>query len=85
MRPIDADALLEKIDTEREILVKDGRLGTEHILVHCVREFVETAPTVDIVLCKECMYYNGETHGCKRNPSVMPWEENDFCSYGEKL
>ncbi len=47
MRPIDADALLEKIDTERDILVKDGRLGTEHILVHYVRNFIEDAPTID--------------------------------------
>lgn len=49
MRLIDADALLQKIDTERDILVKDGRLGTEHILVHYVREFIEDAPTVDAV------------------------------------
>ena len=44
MRLIDADALLEQIDTEREILVQDGRLGAEHILVHYVREFIEDAP-----------------------------------------
>ena len=49
MRLIDADALLEQIDTERDILAMDGRLGTEHILVHYVREFIENAPTVDAV------------------------------------
>lgn len=36
-----------------------------------------------IVRCKNCMYYNAETKGCERNPSVEAWEENDYCSYGE--
>ena len=31
--------------------------------------------------CKDCKYYNAETKGCKRNPSVEAWEENDYCSY----
>ena len=47
MRLIDADALLEQIDTERDILAMDGRLGAEHILVHYVREFIEDAPTAN--------------------------------------
>lgn len=33
--------------------------------------------------CKDCKHYNAETKGCKRNPSVEAWEENDFCSYAE--
>lgn len=38
-----------------------------------------------IVRCKNCMHYNAETKGCKRNPSVEAWEENDYCSYGEEV
>lgn len=58
MRLIDADALIEKIDTEREILVKDGRLGTEHILVHYVREFIEDAPTIGTLEgCEGCKHW----------------------------
>lgn len=37
-----------------------------------------------IVLCKDCDWFNSMTHGCNRNPSVAPWEETDFCSYGER-
>ena len=37
----------------------------------------------EIVRCKDCKHYNFETHGCKRNPSVEPWWEDDFCSYRE--
>lgn len=39
---------------------------------------------VEIVRCKMCKYYNGETKGCTRNPSVEKWENDDYCSYGER-
>ena len=38
----------------------------------------------NIVLCKDCKHRNGETNGCNRNPSVEPWKEKDYCSYGER-
>ena len=41
-------------------------------------------PLIDIVRCGECKYFNEETHGCNRNPSVNAWWESDFCSYGER-
>ena len=72
MRLIDADALLEKIDTEREILVKDGRLGTEYILVHYVREFIEDAPTVDAVEVGK-QAFSGEM-------KLMPAEDATFAN-----
>ena len=31
--------------------------------------------------CYWCAYWNSETKGCKRNPSVQAWEEDDYCSY----
>ena len=37
--------------------------------------------TIDTKCCKNCVHYNAETKGCKRNPSVEKWEEEDFCSY----
>ena len=33
--------------------------------------------------CGFCRYWNAETHGCKRNPSLEPWWEDDYCSYWE--
>lgn len=92
MRLIDADALLEKIDMERDILVKDGRLGAEHIVTHYVRNFIEDAPTADVVevvRCKDCKHYKDIFCGlhvqayCDREGREMR-KPSDFCSYGEK-
>jgi len=41
-------------------------------------------PLIDIVRCGECKWWNEETHGCNRNPSVGAWWKSDFCSYGER-
>lgn len=43
------------------------------------------ADVVEVIRCKDCVHWNSETNGCKRNPSVQPWYENDFCKYGEKM
>lgn len=37
-----------------------------------------------VVRCKDCRWWNGETKGCKRNPSVEAWQEDDFCKYGKR-
>ena len=83
MRMIDADALIKQIDTERERLVKIGLLGSEHLLVHYVREFIEDAPTIeprhgllipDATLprkgCYHCMFREGNL--CKFLPASVP-------------
>ena len=49
---------------------------------------IKDAPTVDaveVVRCKDCKYWNGETNGCARNPCVVALRKNDFCSYGERV
>lgn len=87
MRLIDADALLEKIDTERDILVKDGRLGTEHVVVRYVRNFIEDAPTVDaveVIRCAECKRagtWFGRTMKCKRWNQLV--DMSFYCGDGE--
>ena len=56
-------------------------------LSHAQRD-VALLPSADVepvVRCKDCIDWNSETLGCKRNPSVSPWWENDFCSYGERM
>ena len=48
----------------------------------------ETAPSAEkteLVRCKDCKHWNGETHGCTRNPSVEPWFESDYCNYGARM
>ena len=37
----------------------------------------------EAVTCKNCKHWNGETKGCKRNPSAEAWLPNDYCSYAE--
>ena len=39
---------------------------------------------LDLVRCGECKWWNEETHGCNRNPSLNAWWETDFCNYGER-
>ena len=50
MRSVDADAILEKIDKEREYLIARGQIGAEHILVKYCRDFIEDAQTIPLRL-----------------------------------
>lgn len=45
---------------------------------------LEDAPSIDIVRCRECKYWNMVSNGCMRNPSVEGWQDDDFCSYGSR-
>ena len=48
MRLIDADALLAKVDEEREYLKARGLLGAEHVLTKDFRNLIEDAPTAEM-------------------------------------
>ena len=48
MRLIDADAVVEQADKEREYLKTRGLLGAEHVLTKYLRNLVEDAPTVEM-------------------------------------
>ena len=37
-----------------------------------------------VVRCKECKFWVSNWEGCRRNPSVEHWREEDFCNYGER-
>ena len=47
VRLIDANALLARVDEEREYLKARGQLGAEHILVHNFRDLIDNAPTIE--------------------------------------
>ena len=76
-RYIDADAL--ECDTEWSDY-HDGFTAYSQLEI-------DTAPSIDIVRCKECKHRNercgmGERRWCERlNMSTIP---DDFCSYGER-
>lgn len=73
-RYIDADAL-----NIYNISPADG-----FMVMGVTEEDIDLAPSIDIVRCQDCKYWNYEMSGCKRNPSVVAWRDNDFCSYGER-
>lgn len=50
--------------------------------IYCSPQIAENVKVV--VRCKDCRWWNSETKGCKRNPSVEAWYETDFCKYGER-
>ena len=52
VRLIDANALLKRVDEEREYLKARGQLGAEHILVHNFRDLIDNAPTIN--KCDNC-------------------------------
>ena len=40
---------------------------------------------VPVVRCKDCRYYESENHNCVDEMGYARiWEENDFCSFGER-
>lgn len=48
-----------------------------------IGEIIDSVPSVlaERDTCYTCEYWNSETKGCKRNPSVEEWTETDYCSY----
>ena len=97
MRQIDADALLDAIDRERETLIEEGRTGAEHVVVHHARRLIEDMPTVDavrVVRCKDCWYFQannaeeGDWSGCCTN-AYLPMNGTTvdgwwFCADGRR-
>lgn len=45
---------------------------------------IMTAPSIDIVRCKECKHWMSHFHRCSRNACAKPWYANDYCNYGER-
>ena len=81
MRLIDADALKQQVEspyTEYTIMIQIRR---------AIKEFIDEAPTIDIVRCAECKHWN--TDGCHEGCGECTWayymtKPDDFCSYGER-
>ena len=76
MRLIDADKL--NIDFYDEVETADD----EYAYAYVSKDQIDSAPSIDIVHCRECKHWNMVSNGCMRNPSVEGWEADDFCSYG---
>ena len=77
-RYIDADTLIKALRRLRD----KGELLIGIAEVMYTIDDMPTADVVEVVRCGECIHWNAETKGCKRNPSVYRWYAKDFCSNG---
>ena len=69
-RWIDADALRANINT---------------IFWAEIGKIIESAPSIDIVRCAECKYWQSDGGAMMFCEQVdIPTDANDFCSYGER-
>lgn len=66
----------------------DEEHGNRHFVlgIESVMEYIEEAPTIDIVHCRECKWAkaNGTYQWCGRLDSTAQITADDFCSYGER-
>ena len=79
-RYIDADALKEKISNTAFLKLDDTEV---------VEQFIDTAPSIDIVFCEECKYEPICNHSVQHTThdaySVTIGSKTvEWCSYGER-
>lgn len=76
-RYIDADALKyygNHLDDKYEAMYHDAQW--------VYRFQIDSAPSIDIVRCRECKYYEAKEDWCYwRDEAITAY---DFCSYGER-
>ena len=90
MKYIDADKLREAVEGTTWYHISNGRLveganSQDHEPLYkasAIYKVLDNADVVEVVRCGECIHWNAETKGCKRNPCVYRWYAKDFCSYG---
>lgn len=82
-RWVDADALIESIKNTADL---GGWIGAAvyHIKQVAIK-YIDDAPSIDIVLCSECKYWNHETDLTYCDRTVwFGTDANDHCSFGER-
>ena len=88
-RWIDADALKEDllINHNTDLMSQSLVLGSGFdVGVDYVMQFIEDAPSIDIVRCAECKHWQDNNGGyptteCRWGHDETP-DADDFCSYG---
>ena len=68
-------------------LEKEVKLADDWKTAHEIANVVKYAPSIDIVRCGECRYWN--TKDCREGVGECEWayymtKADDFCSYGER-
>lgn len=90
-RYIDADALKENCYKQMDELMESTseHLSAEALSLLCGFTLIDSAPSIDIVRCRECKHnYNTAINHGKMQPrcDFADWKltESDFCSRGER-
>ena len=83
-RYIDADALMDSIIEKWGINPKYLDDSLDAMKDVQTLEWINSAPSIDIVRCQDCKYWVYNFNGCARNPCTEPWYATDFCNYGER-
>lgn len=87
-RLIDADALRDALKEKQKWVVRCGDKHNEGYTYDQVHFAIDDAPSIDIVRCKDCKYYEKfPTWSACTYWSGDPYEQasvnaDDFCSYG---
>lgn len=79
MRLIDADALIDRLDTD------EYGMRLPKAVAGLTKVLIDDAPSIDIVRCKDCKYWvsdGGALMKCDihKDPTVP----DHYCSYGEE-
>ena len=90
-RLIDANALKSEFEWLKSVVNESSKDEVMDVM-----QRIDNAPTVDaveVVRCKDCMYYDAKRHRCD-HPNLnydvecydqwIDTEPDDFCSYGER-
>ncbi len=83
MRLIDADAVKFKFPYGFD---NNGILMVPYSSCKCSLDDAPTVDAVPVVRCKDCKFYNPESHyiGCESAKGIIGPSDDDFCSYGER-
>ena len=77
-RYVAADALKQQVEspyTEYPVMIQIRK---------AVKDFIDDAPSIDIVFCRECKYKDMELCAMYKLVVAGVRKYNDFCSYGER-
>ena len=77
-RYIDADALV--IDYYDDYETKDDECSYPYVSI----SQIDSAPSIDIVRCKECKHWDTADGECYADRGIYFPKADDYCSYGER-
>ena len=80
-RYIDADAVIARV---AGAMAYETEMETGEFIdcIEDAEELLNGIPTIDIVFCKECKYYEAKEDWCYWRDEAIT--ADDFCSYGER-